>query len=255
MRKYFNVKCILGILAYTFTTSIVIGGTVPTADSFNWTLYDDFNSGDSYAEWFSVGQGYNVLPYWNLNEKMVVRSYATYQWSAYGHYQGLFFDDNLRGIKADISLKDTSYPAYGTGRNVIGMRVAPNLDVYLGFFSDGYTHNIQVGYRFNGEDVVPEDWASQSLTFEQEYEAAILLDDSGRNILFFLDNQLFEVANIYPASDHVEQFFIETDIEKSLNTDFSIDKFCVLVPEPTTLLLVGFGGLILRKLKKPWRTK
>jgi cyclophilin family peptidyl-prolyl cis-trans isomerase len=226
---------------------MAISGTVPTTDSFSWTLYDDFSNTESRHNWTRDGVVYNLGVNFSLNGKMVIDSHATSKWGANGRYYALPGQENLRGIKADISLKSTYYPAYGTGRNVVGIRLADDLEMYMGFFSESRTHNVQVGYRLNGEDIIPQGVASQPLTFEQEYECAIVLDDSGRYVLFFLDNQLLTAANIGQPSDGVSRFFIETDIESWLDTDFSIDNFCVFVPEPSTLLLFGAGIAMIKK--------
>ena len=221
-----------------------------TTDSFRWTLYDDFsNTLESIDKWSRDGTAYNLSTLYNFNSngKMLFRSYATYQWGANCRYHAFLPEEDIQGIKADISLKDNYYPAYGTGRNVIGMNVASNLDVYMGFFSNNYEHYIQLGYRFNGEDIIPSEANKLAFNFEQDYEVAIVLDDSGRNLLFFLNNQLFDSAYITPGSIGASRFFVETDISSNLDTDFLIDNYSVLIPEPATMLLLGLGGLLIRK--------
>ena len=242
------MKSLISVLVVSGIVSVVSAGTIPTADTFNWTLYDDFADATSYENWTQKGISYNTSTYFGRYGKMVMRSYATMDWNADAHFYASIPDEDVRGIKADISITNNEpYTPFGYGRNVVGIKIAPNLEIYMGFFSSGYTQNIQVGYRLDGQNVIPDGWSSQAAVFGQVYETAIVLDDSGRNLLFFLDNQLFEMVNIYPASIGVQTFFTETYLTW-LQSDFAIDNFHVLTtPEPATLLLLGLGGVVIRR--------
>lgn len=218
---------------------------------FNWTIHDDFeNVLESFDKWDRKGTTYNTQLGWHGQMSML--SHATYQWSASGHMYSNTLTEETYGFKADISLDFTRTTfTGGYGHNVVGMQISPSTELYMGFFSEGLTSptaTLGIGWRINGAENFPVYNALTEVTFGQTYEVAMVLSDSKDSAFYFLNNEPVYGISITPPADGVSRVFMETSIDSYLQSDFTMDNvYLNIVPEPATLILLGLGGLLIRK--------
>jgi len=238
-------------LCLTALASITNATPLPTIDSINWTMYDDCDTTGSFGKWDYRKPVYNVERTivngaWNL------RSMAA-QWGASLYQYASIPEENVRGIKADISLETDDYLLEGWGKNVVGMQLFSDFEIYIGFFPEiggsHYNNYISLGYRNSTGTYDMLDGAQHVVSKgDTAHEVAMFLDDSGRYIFSFIDGDIFHVGELSNPSDGVSKFFMEIDIPKYQDTTFRVDNFeYATIPEPTILLLMGLGGLFFRK--------
>ncbi len=237
MRKMITLCVLLLLVVLTPITNATI-----------WTMYDDCGN---FNKWDFRVPTYNVEVTsrdgaWNL------RSMATYQWGASLYQYASVPEEDIRGIRADISLETDDYSLTSWGKNVIGMQLSSNLEAYIGFFPEpGNIRNnyISIGYRNSEGTYDMLDGVQHTVSKgDTAHEVAMLLDSSGEYIAAYIDREIIWAGMLDVPSSGVDKFFIEIDIPSCQDTTFRVGNFeLATIPEPATLFLLGLGGLIFRK--------
>lgn len=238
------MRVLISFFAIIGVVSVTNAGTIPSPDSFNWVIYDNFDNPANASKW-TISNDRTGFSYGNEHGTLYTDTFASSRFSAISSFE------NAIGIMADIVIEPRfSWSHTGSGTLMIGAEFLPDFYLTFGFNSPFVYQNskpyhlsiIAHGIGFGEQELVED----AEVEYGRSYNLTILTEGSSNWVHFYLDRNIFASVEL-TSHPTITGFFINGNTFDS-GMKFTTDNFYIAVPEPATLLLTGLAGLIIRKL-------
>lgn len=222
---------------------------MPDIDTFNWNTGDDF-SNLNYS-----------LNNWGLSLPSAI-TFGINADDEYGYLNAGYTSSSISGnitptqssdvigIRADIRLTSLEMRSNPAAYYVIGFNLIPQtqISLYWGFIVlDGQLEGRLLLYQ-NGRTSILHDYADFDPVVGQTYNLAMVFDETDGKYYCYLNGEEMGGGIYFPdnetsfSSAHLRMY------SRNINSRFEFDNIeFAIIPEPATLLLMGLGGLLIRK--------